>query len=426
MSDEPSVRPTLGVRIQRTLLPTVAAWLGLAATGVFMVLRPDLAGATFYPLSFALFALLHLYYGIRTPLGLDRAPRPDVEITPDRVALVGEGFDARIARRSLTDGWIESFKGEHRVALRKKGGDVVWIRVAGHEAGVALLEALGLGADRHLLRVPLVSRYFERFSHTARDLIAFALCIPLLILGGMTIAAAHAPGLALGLAVAGWLACAYKVLQWVTPRRAVIGVDGVTIRGLGTQRFVPFDSVRRAKADERGVQLELTSGEEVLLSTAPNPGRPRLDPTPNPTGQALWDRMRQAVEAGRLGTDDDSRFAILDRAGRSLEAWRAELAALGAGKASNATYRNAALDRDELLRVVRDGSAPAERRIGAALAIGASGEASFRKDLRIAVDTCSNERLRIALTKAAEGQVDEDEVAAAAEQEQEQAATARR
>ena len=66
----------------------------------------------------------------------------------------------------------------------------------------------------------------------------------------------------------------------------------------------------------------------------------------------------------------------------------------------------------ELLAVVEDPTAPAERRVGAALALGASAAEvqDARVRVSVAAAACAYAPLRIAIDGAFEGEIDEDEV----------------
>jgi hypothetical protein len=70
---------------------------------------------------------------------------------------------------------------------------------------------------------------------------------------------------------------------------------------------------------------------------------------------------------------------------------------------------------EALARVLEDAGAPAERRIGAALALGAAGEG---RRIERAVAACADTRLRIALESAATDRLAEEEMAAVLEAEQ--------
>ncbi|HTN88222.1 MAG TPA: hypothetical protein VL242_31295, partial [Sorangium sp.] len=107
---------------------------------------------------------------------------------------------------------------------------------------------------------------------------------------------------------------------------------------------------------------------------------------------------RGAPEAGRAG-------ALLERRGLPATAWRAALRRLVSE--SGADYRTAKLTREQALAVLEDGAAPAELRIGAALALSAWRDGQTVERLRIAAEGCASRDVRLALEQAAEGDMDD-------------------
>lgn len=67
----------------------------------------------------------------------------------------------------------------------------------------------------------------------------------------------------------------------------------------------------------------------------------------------------------------DACWAALEQGRRSLEQWRLAMAALARGDEG---FRNVPVTREDLVRIVLDDRAPAERRIGAALGLTGSGD----------------------------------------------------
>ena len=90
-----------------------------------------------------------------------------------------------------------------------------------------------------------------------------------------------------------------------------------------------------------------------------------------------------------------------------METWRVEVGAL-AGRDGN--FRTASLTTADLADVVEDVEAPAERRIAAAMAVADSGDSAAQQRMRIAIDTCANDELRVALERAAEAELEEDDL----------------
>ncbi len=101
---------------------------------------------------------------------------------------------------------------------------------------------------------------------------------------------------------------------------------------------------------------------------------------------------------------NEAALAILGRAGRPIAAWRE---ALRAAFADTGYRRAPLLPPDELLHVVSDPRIPAERRVGAVLALSERADDELRERLRIASDGLENEALRVAALRAAEGTLEE-------------------
>jgi hypothetical protein len=106
----------------------------------------------------------------------------------------------------------------------------------------------------------------------------------------------------------------------------------------------------------------------------------------------------------------DARFALLDREGRTQEAWRTALRALLTAE----SYRGVTLSRDEMVSVLEDEAGPTERRVAAALALADATDADVAIRARVAAEG-ADERVRVVLTGALDGALDDvvlDEVIA--------------
>jgi hypothetical protein len=113
----------------------------------------------------------------------------------------------------------------------------------------------------------------------------------------------------------------------------------------------------------------------------------------------------------------------LDRGGRSLAAWRAALVDLARAGSS---YRVAGLSPDDLAAVVGSPEAAVDRRIGAAIALRASGHPGAGERIRIAAERCASARVRAALQRVSEGAEEDEAVAEALAIEEGEAAARRR
>jgi hypothetical protein len=206
-----------------------------------------------------------------------------------------------------------------------------------------------------------------------------------------------------------------------TVRRAhaVVGRDGLTIhRGSKTQ-FIGFSELRdvrripphaRPLAARGAVSLSLPDRDVVLQcgSFAAD------DPS---TLSALAQRIHEGWEAFKAGhSDEEAALELLERRGRPIAEWRAAIVEL---VREGADYRAARLNPVHLTETVEDPAAPIERRLGAAVALASRPDhPELRKRVFAAARTCAHPRLRIALEKAAGGEL---EVAALEEAIEEEA-----
>jgi hypothetical protein len=314
----------------------------------------------------------------------------------------------------IVDGWVED---PHGVRLRLRDGTVLGAEAPDAAAAEALLRAAGVDVAQRVLGVDLTSS-------ASRTLLG----VPLAVLATMALGLTtvfffgviglgiadilHKPAndalggltlLAVMVAlIAGMLAAVVSTL-W--RERVRIGADGVAVKGMFTTSFVPYEEVRSVAADPEGVRLH-TAKRHVLLPTWRR-GEPRLSPDASGTSEGarkqrvILDRIRRAAALRQPGGPE---LAILDRAGRSIEAWRDEVRALAAAPAD---YRRVQLGTQDLEGIVTDATAPAERRIAAVLALGSDPAPATKDRIRIAIDTCADEELRAALERAAEDELDD-------------------
>src|SRR5262249_33072149 len=95
------------------------------------------------------------------------------------------------------------------------------------------------------------------------------------------------------------------------------------------------------------------------------------------------------------------------RGGRSVRDWRASLREIAR---RNATYRSTGLSPEDLQAVLESPTASVERRIGAAIVLterATEGRSGLLGRIRIAAEACACERVRVALERVAEGELDD-------------------
>lgn len=221
-----------------------------------------------------------------------------------------------------------------------------------------------------------------------------------------------------GLVIVFWGAA--QAAQWfLGPRLGVaVGADGVLVRG----RFIPYSRIlsvehachREHDADTGRtfllwiVALEMVGGERVVLRTGTSEG----------TRNAAVADLAHAVEEARSAWIAGTRGAgagsdILSGGERSPAEWVRALR--GAGSASGGVYRAVNADVEEMSRLLDDSRAAPSARAAAAIALGACGDGTAARRLRLAAGAMANPRLRVALERIAEGG-DDGEIAEALEE----------
>lgn len=321
-------------------------------------------------------------------------------LTIGETDVVVEGTDGMLAvpRSEITDGWVEPFgQGGHRVVLRHRDGDLGVVEVESLAAGNAILEAVGFSADRHALRVRTSGNEGQTLREMALVGAAFFLSIPLLALG-----LAEDPG---SLALAGAATAATLGVTALLARATIkpvvrVGIDGIAITRGRERTFVPVREVTSVNMTSTGIELWTSTGQ-----------RPHLLRCWGVQQAALFARIQEVVRGFGGAAASAAQLARLDRQGRDLAGWREALRRVASDDAGD--YRRIGLAREDLARLLAQGDAPAERRIGAALALASSGDPAERERVRIAARACAEDELRVALERIAEDEADEATVDAA-------------
>jgi hypothetical protein len=156
--------------------------------------------------------------------------------------------------------------------------------------------------------------------------------------------------------------------------------------------------------DEWTLSLELVGGDALVVETKSYPRKEGGGDRPV-TGDDSGAEMAQAIEEAHekwasAGVLED----LLARRQHSGSDWLRTLRRLGSGAAG--AYRGGAVDLEQLSRTLRDARAKPSHRAVAAIVLGASGDTTAPKSLRLVVETVADPRLRVALTDVAEGEND--------------------
>lgn len=337
---------------------------------------------------------------------LRRGGAAAIGVTRGALEIVRGRARTRIPLAELASGWSSPARGEVDLVLRR--GDTIHAAIADSADAERLLVAAGLDASKRTLRIKLGE---TTFYDILLILLGPALVLPIT---ESIVKATPFPwwvGVPIFLLL---FALLFRVVHALLgPAHVVVGADGVIVEHGFRKRFVPHDRLASVEVKKGNVELLLTDGARVRARgnhlTAEQQGELRT-------------RIEAALAASRRGALAAESLARLDRGGRPLAAWRTALQAL---LADNGSYRAPPLSRDQLFDVLESAAAPAERRLAAALSLQAvGGDEEVGARIRVAAEACANARVRIALTRVAEGEIDDSTIEAAIAEDE--AARARR
>ncbi len=346
--------------------------------------------------------------------------RADVAVEADALVLRRENGVAtrRIPFAEITQGHWED---PDRLILGLRSREILVVRTRDEAAASRVLALAHLTPGERVLRagLPTAASMFPFGSALASG--GLAILFPTLLaltlaLGGSIQKFLHHPrhpgevALALALVASG-VGAGFALLRLLRRRELVVGTDGVVFRKAFGETRLRHADIRSVSKHPRGLQLELTEGgARVFIPTiAALQGNLRYEsavPTLEETGRdALVERIEGTRRAERGAGIPEASLDRLDRRGRSIPEWREdlrELARPGAG------YRHTAMGPSDLGALIEDASAPAERRIAAAVILGTNDRDEARTRVRIAASATADDDLRAALEQAAEGEIAEE------------------
>ncbi len=318
-----------------------------------------------------------------------------ITVAEDGVVVGADG--SRYPKASIDEGHVDE---RGRAVLRVRGRGDLAITCRAPEDAPRIIEMLGLGAGARTATFSVQSSAAQRKLGGVAAICTFFCAL----LGALFAAAAVGAGLAVagvgqgepsGLyaLLAASLAAiaalgAWRGVRALSRRTVRVGTDGVTIDE-ARSRFIPFGEVVRVREVATRVLLDLRSGATEILATVPGE-------------HGLGRRIAEAkATRGRSGVAAEAGLAP---GARPLPEWRADLAKL---LRESADYRDASVTSEDLAAVAEDGAQPAQRRIGAALALAlaAAPEPVAKERVRVAAQAIGDRELREALEEAAEGEV---------------------
>ncbi len=331
-----------------------------------------------------------------------------VSVEAGELCYARDSDKVRIPRREVEGGTVIPTPNGARVEIFLHGGDFLRIQVANEAAGDALLDELEIGPDDRRVRIELAEP--SRSTLVAIVRLAVTVLLGFLFLGIGVGAYRDAFGAELPVSFMGpWLASiAGMFAAWQRlrrPPRVVVGRDAVHVDKASGSVTIPLTQIDKVWGHGQAVFIRDTHGN--VTSASGGVRLPLRDPSQvaSPIVLGVVDRIQDAQRASATAASPEHALvASLDRGGRTLAEWRKALGELLGGDAS---YRAARLGAEDVEKVLGDATLPADRRIGAALALRAAGVPGAEARIRIAADLSADDGVRVALEQIAEGEVED-------------------
>lgn len=342
-----------------------------------------------------------------------RGTTGQIRIAGGEITILGSGKALKWARSDVVSGWSELWPEGETVVLGARSGVFVSFVVPPGVRAHDVLNTIGVAPDQRaaVIRLGVQEPGLSRVVMLFLSLVLGGILVCLVpLVAWMLLAAVWQDELPWSIPVAilavGLPTFAYLyhgLVRPLVPSTVRIGTDGVAIERLFRRRFVRRDEIDQVTVLDRNVEL-WRAGRVIARLPASGPAQ----------ADAVAGCIRAALAEAR---DDGARAALLeklDRGGRRFDAWLKELRALSKGQSR---YREAAGDPRELLDIAKSGAVSPVRRIAAAAVLAGHEDPKLRIELREAAAACANLRLRVALEKASEGEIEESDLEGLAEPE---------
>lgn len=311
-----------------------------------------------------------------------------VRVGPTGLRLVG-GSSTVFPVQNIRSVMLTPQKREEVVHFALRSGNTLRMRVEREALAEDILDEIGLSPEQRRLRIVLGT--------VANRVSAGCGCGCFTVVGTTILFLAAASSwtkIPAEAFLAVWVVGTLALLRWIvrltTTEVVEVGRDGVLVPGSLSPTFLPYADIRKVKRKKDNVRFMLSKGPPIELNVIDDDRRKSV--------------FRAVHRARRAFRDEHSeRYRLLDRGGRSLQEWQSRLArAHGRGS----EYRALTLSEEELLAALTSGAAIPEQKIGAALALLASGD-EHRAAVERAAATTANPLLREALESIAAGTPDE-------------------
>ncbi len=279
------------------------------------------------------------------------------------------------------------------VHVARRRGWPVRVRLTDDADAQALLHALGRGVEE----AKASFRVSDPWAGTLPVLLGFfGLVVPTHVLVAGKPAAVFSLALSYGL----WGLLA-SVSAALGSARLDVGRDGLLVRKRFGSWYLPYGALAGVSGNASKLVLEPRDRHALRLTVSQGSRMERVQ-----LCEAIVRRIEEARQVFARSSAVEGAATLVAPGGRPVTKWLREVRAL----VKSRSYRDAVLDTDRLWRVVDDPSMVPATRAGAAMALAAiDGDARAR--LRVAAEACADPKLRVALSRVAEG-VEEEEMEA--------------
>lgn len=318
-----------------------------------------------------------------------------IRFEPEQDAIFLSRNNRRIQRSEIDGAWVEEDYLGGTLVIETTDGTTVAARFVEEQRATVdrMLEGLGADARVVMMRVAASERGGRGCASGCMMLAVLVGIAPTIVMFVAIVKALLGDPTAAD--IAGYLmipaviciSTALLAARSLSSTKIRIGADGVRVG----RRFMPYGELRAATHVENGVLFE-TERDAIKVRCL------------GIQAATVIHRVDQALERFRSGAELAD-LRLLDRAQRSVADWRAALTQV----LDRGSYRTRALDKSDLLRVIENPSAPAERRAGAILALSPHGDESDRKRVRIAYEACAEQHTRAAMEAALEEELEDME-----------------
>lgn len=305
----------------------------------------------------------------------------DVRAFPGGFAIDTAEGERRILEAELATVGVVAVGARGRIELRLRDGAELTLGVDDLGAAFGLVEQARLGQGSRISTEVGAARYGLGLG--AATLFSFLFAV---VIAGQVGRGAPSVTTAFTWLLGSLATFALAALVSRAPR-IELGPDGLTVHARRGTRRVAHRALQRVEEARDGLRLVLADGSSVLVP---------IEPTHALRG-SLAARLSRAITER-----DDGAASLLRRRGRAVEEWRAALVGLVTDE-----YRG--VSPEDAARVLEAEGSTGEQRVGAALALAALPAGPAR--VRVAAEACVDPRMRVALEKAADGSLGEEELA---------------